>query len=301
MTHGVLVRGDKGTQNAGTIYSREFFAGQVNGSASSAAVVVPLVLSLVPAKSVVDVGCGLGTWAAQFLVSGVPDVWGIDGDYVNRSELRIPSDRFLPRDLTKSLRLDRTFDLAVCLEVAEHLPGSRAAGLVADLTSMASCILFSAAIPGPTGSNHINSQYLPYWIELFERQGYEAIDPIRPRIWGHESVEWFYQQNIVMFVALTDPLLAEGFPKPQSLIHEEIYEQVLQRKPTLGEMARDLPVAVSRSIRYHLGLRLQQPKGFGSGPRRSSHIWCLPRMVIWRPKRGPKSCENISNEVGSVK
>jgi 2-polyprenyl-3-methyl-5-hydroxy-6-metoxy-1,4-benzoquinol methylase len=130
--------------NSSTVYSREFFAGQVDGSGSSAAVVVPLVLSLLPVKSVVDIGCGVGPWAAEFLTNGVPDVWGVDGDYVDRSQLRIPPDRFLARDLTKSLHFDRTFDLAVCLEVAEHLPESRAAGLVADLTAMAPCVLFSS-------------------------------------------------------------------------------------------------------------------------------------------------------------
>jgi hypothetical protein len=106
------------------------------------------------------------------------------------------------------------------------------------------------SVSGPTGTNHINSQYLPYWIELFERQGYEAIDPIRPRIWGSSRIEWFYQQDIVMFAAPKHPLLTTGFSKPQSLIHQELYEQVLHRKLTLGMLARGFPGAVSRSIRY---------------------------------------------------
>ena len=239
--------------DGGAIYTSEFYAGQSDGSARSASVVVPLVLSFLPAGSVVDVGCGVGTWAAEFAANGVPDVWGIDGDYVDRSQLRIPADRFLSRDLTQPLRFDRTFDLALSLEVAEHLPESRAAGFVDDLTSLAPCVLFSAAVPGPTGTNHINSQYLPYWVELFKSKGFEAIDPVRPRILGKPSVEWFYQQDIVMFAAAAHPVLTKGFPKPQSFIHPELYEQVLYQKPTLGVMARCFPEAVSRSIRYRLG------------------------------------------------
>lgn len=116
------------TENAGVIYSTQFLAGQVDGSVSSAAVVVPLVLSFLPVKSVVDVGCGVGPWAAEFLANGVPEVLGVDGDYGDCSSLRIPPDRFLARDLTKSLQIDSTFELAVCLEVAAHLPESRAGG-----------------------------------------------------------------------------------------------------------------------------------------------------------------------------
>lgn len=64
-------------------YSNEFFTYQVDRSANSAAVVVPLVLSLLPAKSVIDLGCGVGPWAAEFLAHDVPDVsrsgitWGL--------------------------------------------------------------------------------------------------------------------------------------------------------------------------------------------------------------------------------
>ncbi len=239
--------------NARTVYSSQFYAGQVDGSASSAAVVVPLVLSLLPLNSVIDVGCGVGPWAAEFLAQGVPDVWGIDGDHVDRTQLRMPPDRFLARDLTKRLQFDRTFDLAVCLEVAEHLPESRACGLVTDLTSLAPCVLFSANVPGSGGTHHINEQYLSYWVDLFQRHGYEGIDPIRPRILGNDSVEWWYQQNTVMFVAPRHPLLAKGFPKPQSIIHESLYERTRYQVPTLRMLVSAFPDAVRRSIRYHLG------------------------------------------------
>jgi len=240
--------------NAAAIYSRRFFAGQVDGSTRSASVVVPLLLSLLPTKSVIDIGCGLGAWAAEFSANGVPDVLGVDGDYVDRSQLRIPPDRFFAHDLTEPLQFDRRFDLAVCLEVAEHLPEWRAGGLVADLTSLAPCVLFSAAVPGPTGHNHINSQYLPYWVELFRRHGYEAIDPIRPRIWGNELVDWFYQQNIVLFLAPAHGLLTKDVSKPQSMIHQQLYEQVRSLEPTLRGLLRELPGAIRRSIRNRLRL-----------------------------------------------
>ena len=243
----------QGRENIGAIYSPEFFAGLVEGSSRSAAVVVPLLLSLLPVKSVIDVGCGVGPWAAEFQANGVSDIWGVDGDYVDRSQLRIPSDRFLARDLTKPIQFDRTFDLAVCLEVAEHLPESRARGLVVDLASLAPCVLFSAAIPGQGGTNHINEQYLSYWINLFQTQGYEGVDPIRPRVLGNDLVQWWYQQNIVMFIDRKSSLLSKDLPKPPSIIHQQLYEHA--RRPTLRMLVNALPDAILRSMRFHLGLR----------------------------------------------
>jgi hypothetical protein len=238
--------------SASALYSREFFDGQMDGSSRSASVVVPLVLSLFPVASVVDVGCGVATWSSVFLANGVKDILAIDGDYVDRSQLRIPKNLFLPRDLTKPLRLDRRFDLCVSLEVAEHLPPSRAASFVADLVSMAPCVLFSAAAPGPTGTGHINAQFVPYWVDLFQQHGYEGVDAVRPKIWGNESVEWFYQQDIVMFAAKGHPVLNLGLPKPQSVIHPELYTQLLNAPPTLG-VIKHLPKALLRSLRYRLG------------------------------------------------
>jgi len=235
------------------VYRTDFFASFVDGAARSASVVVPFVLSLFPINSVVDVGCGVGPWAAEFLARNVPEVWGVDGDYVDQSHLRIPADRFLAHDLGEPLQLGRSFDLAVCLEVAEHLPESRARGLVSDLTSLAPCILFSAAVPRQGGARHINEQYLPYWVRLFQRHGFEGVDPIRPWVLGNASVEWWYQQNTVMFAAPNHPLLTRGFPKPQSIIHETLYEDLYKRL-TSGTILRVFPAAAGRSIRYHLGL-----------------------------------------------
>ena len=87
-------------------YSTSYYEGLKEDSAVSAREVVPLLLGLIPAKSVVDVGCGSGTWAQAYSQAGC-EVLGIDGDIVQVDQLLIPADRFLRRDLAQPLRLDR--------------------------------------------------------------------------------------------------------------------------------------------------------------------------------------------------
>jgi SAM-dependent methyltransferase len=163
-------------------------------------VIVPLVVERLRPRSVVDVGCGLGTWLAVFMENGVADVTGVDGDYVYSSRLEIPAERFVAHDLSTPLSLDRRFDLAVSLEVAEHLPADRAAIFVGSLTALAPFVLFSAAIPLQGGTNHVNEQWPEYWAALFGHRGFLPVDCVRREVWGDENVEWWYAQNTLLFV-----------------------------------------------------------------------------------------------------
>lgn len=190
---------NKNTASSSSFYDRAFYDSQVDGSARSASTIVPIVLSLFRMHSVIDVGCGTGCWAREFFVRGITDYLGIDGSYVDTSMLRIPQERFQPADLRQPLEITRRFDLACCLEVAEHLPALRAQGLVAELTALADVVLFSAAIIHQGGTDHINEQPQSYWARLFANQGYVALDCIRPKIYQNPDVEWWYQQNILIF------------------------------------------------------------------------------------------------------
>jgi SAM-dependent methyltransferase len=161
--------------------------------------VVPLVLSLIQPRRVIDVGCGLGSWLSIFREFGVDDILGLDGDYVNPKELQIPAERFVTADLTQPLLITERFDLAVSLEVAEHLPAQSASTFVDSLTRLSPIVLFSAAIPYQSGTHHVNEQWPDYWLEHFERNGFDVIDCIRRQIWSNPNVEWWYAQNILLF------------------------------------------------------------------------------------------------------
>jgi SAM-dependent methyltransferase len=181
-------------------YTAEFFEVLQAGSRRSAREIIPTILEFIQPQSVVDVGCGDGTWLSVFQDFGIQDYLGIDGDYVDQAILQIPAERFLPFNLSQPIQLDRPFDLVVSLEVAEHLTTEVSAVFVDSLTRLGKVILFSAAIPFQGGVDHVNEQWLDYWVALFEQKGYVAIDCLRRRIWQNEKVEFWYAQNTVFFV-----------------------------------------------------------------------------------------------------
>ena len=197
-----------------TPYARRFYELQQEGSFRSAMRMLPHVLELLSPRSVVDVGCGIGTWLAAARDLGVPEIYGVDGDYIDRALLRIPPDRFHSVDLTRPFQLDRTFDLALSLEVGEHLPEPSANTYVESLTRLAPVVLFSAAIPRQTGENHINEQWQTWWVERFSRFGFVALDCIRHRVWQDSAVEWWYAQNTLLMVR-------EDYLKSSPRLHKE--------------------------------------------------------------------------------
>jgi SAM-dependent methyltransferase len=214
------------------MYPQRFFDEIREGSLRSAQAVVPLLMEIFEPRSVVDVGCGLGTWLGVFRQYDVNDIVGVDGEYVDRDALDIPSSDFVPLDLTQPLRFARTFDLAISLEVAEHLPAGAAAGFIKSLTELAPAIVFSAAIPEQDGTNHVNTQWPDYWRDLFGIHGFDVVDCLRPQIWENDDIGFWYRQNMLVFarpevVDRSPTLRAErALLRPLSVVHPKHWLQV---------------------------------------------------------------------------
>lgn len=181
------------------VYSNTFFDYIDAGARSSARRVTGLVQPWLRARSVLDIGCGRGSWLAVWKEAGTTSVLGVDGDYVDRATLAIPPDAFFAADLTRPLILGRRFDLAQCLEVGEHLPRAASETLVHTLTRHADIVLFSAAVRGQGGEFHVNEQPLSFWQALFAAEGYAAFDCIRPGLAGATEVEPWYRYNTILY------------------------------------------------------------------------------------------------------
>lgn len=215
-------------------YSPDFYKDQMAGSARAAAAVLPVMVSIFRPASVVDVGCGVGTWLSECTRLGVTDILGVDGDHVPTGLLKIREHDFLRHDLGERLSIGRRFDMALCLEVAEHLPMSRAPGFVRDLTRLAPVILFSAAVPGQGGIDHINEQWPEYWRALFDVEGYRCLDIVRPMFWTDERVAPWYRQNLILYISgeITPPNASE-FAPPLSVVHPAVFCGRVRPSPRL--------------------------------------------------------------------
>jgi Methyltransferase domain len=253
----------------GAQYDRTYFRAVDPAGRRSAETVVPLVMSLLEPRSVCDVGCARGSWLAVFKEHGVDRVLGIDGDYVERETLVIGEDEFLPADLGRGVPEAGRFDLALSLEVAEHLPAESAAPFVDGLVALAPAVMFAAAIPGQGGRGHVNEQWPEYWQALFARHDFVPIDCIRPHVWQAPELNAWYKQNTILFAerSLVDSrerLRAEyerSAGRPLSLVHPVIFESGLTRpwklfreltaKVESGEITRE-------ELEEHMGRMLER-------------------------------------------
>jgi len=201
---------------------------QTAGSLSAAQRILPILWNIKSFQKVVDVGCGSGAWLHVSEKLGASVVFGVDGFHKFEEPLLVRGDRIQIADLEKALAIGETFDLCVCVEVAEHLTPGRALTFIGDLTLLSDIILFSAAIPFQGGQSHLNEQWPEYWAELFQKSGFKLWDGLRGKIWTDYQIPWWYRQNILLFVkenrwaeVMADRLPSN--PKVLSIVHPECF------------------------------------------------------------------------------
>lgn len=196
---------------------------------SAATEIIPFLLNIVQPTSVIDVGCGTGTWLKFFIDNGIKDIVGIEGYHLNKSSLLVDETLVELHDLEKPFSLNRKYDLLISLEVAEHLHKRAAKQFVNSLTNLSDVIFFSAAIPHQGGQNHINEQPCSYWINLFSENGFKVFDIVRPTFWNNTKVEYWYKQNSFLFINknVEERFILKSYPSflESELVHPELFNK----------------------------------------------------------------------------
>lgn len=232
-------------------------------TSSSAAIALRKLSGYSHFDSVVDVGCGDGRWLRACRELGVSEVLGLDGPWTDARRILIAREHFRVVDLEKPFDVHRRFDLAMSLEVAEHVPQAAASVFVDNLVRHSDVVLFGAAIPYQGGFRHIHERWQSYWAELFEARGYEVLDPLRKALWDRADVHFWYKQNMLLYIRKERaPLIRQVRAKmaeerveelPLDVVHPEKFDAIasyahIAFKPLL----RQLPYQTFRKARSML-------------------------------------------------
>lgn len=217
----------------------------------SPSIILPIVKEIFDFESVLDVGCGIGTWLAVSKDLGVKDFIGIDSDLNDKSKLfsNIYPSNFLPIDLEIVFNLNRKFDIVFCLEVVEHIDPKFSDDIVLSLISHSEVILFSAAIPYQDGFGHVNEQWPYYWAEKFKKYDYNFLDIIRPKIWNDPRINFWYKQNIFLVVKGSNALFNKYSSNNLALVHPELFEKVvLKYQSKINQLEKQLKSSPLRRL-----------------------------------------------------
>ena len=185
-------------------YNKNFFDYIDNQSFESAKIILNELKKLISFNSVIDVGCGTGSWlrAAQTLSEKI-NLIGIDGEYA-KNTFNCKEAKFISLDLEQNFmnKIDCKSDLVVCMEVAEHLKPTRSTTFIENLCNLSDIILFSAAVKHQRGTLHINEQPQSYWIDKFKKNNYSAYYLPRKKLWTNNKIikTPYYISNSFLFI-----------------------------------------------------------------------------------------------------
>lgn len=246
--------------NVARFYGDEFY--EFSESLNSARIYLTHLWTCLQPDSVLDVGCGRGAWLRACRELGSNRLFGLDGPWNNPSLMIDNSIEFRSIDLNQPFTLETKVDLAMSLEVAEHLVPSSSSNFVDCLADASDAILFSAAYPGQGGNNHINERPHTYWAELFAKRGCAPFDLFRPVFWGDQRVPFWYRQNVFLYLregseayhnarnlGLSE-LLQTGF---MNCVHPELYDLRCKDDISFMNHLRALIPSFLRAVKRRIG------------------------------------------------
>jgi len=246
----------------GEVYGLEFYRSQLSESEQSAREYLTYLWSVFQPGSVLDVGCGRGAWLKVFAELGASRVTGYDGPWNSAGDMIDPRIQFKAIDLDRPFDSERV-DLAMTLEVAEHLKPESSDAFVASLARCSDAVMFAAAFTDQGGTNHINERPHSFWGERFAALDFDVFDVFRPKFWGNEKVCFWYRQNTFMylrrFTAVHERFTNAGFrPLVDMSFLDCVHPALFARKPFVSEpgvreLAKSLFPALRRSWAFHAG------------------------------------------------
>lgn len=194
--------------NIDAVYKEKFFR-QRKSLAWRTPIICNAIMNVFNPTSVVDFGCGNGDLIGE--LSKQPSITSTLAVEGTQNSLESIQSNYKGPLIIHDLRTPlvapiRKFDLALCLEVAEHLEDEYAHVLTRSLTQSSNTILFSAAGPDQGGIGHVNCRPFEYWFYKFMAFGFVRNINLT-KLFNDSLLPWrtkkgikAYFQNAVVFV-----------------------------------------------------------------------------------------------------
>lgn len=151
------------------------------------------VFKLKRGDSIIDIGCGIGDILDEFHSQGYK-ITGVEGSKDVRTYYRPNLNTLVIHDMREDIDVndfDPPYNLALCLEMAEHIEQEYASVLVYSLCVLSDTIVLSAAPPGQKGRGHVNCQPPEYWINKFRSLNYRQ----QPHLADYLKYKWQEHRN----------------------------------------------------------------------------------------------------------
>jgi len=156
-------------------------------------------------KSIKDIGCGSGTWLKKFNEIGqFQKIFGFDLIGAIEKDVRSLDEKIVFEAIDFENIVENIFpktDLSLFLEVAEHLTENTAKKIIKFICETSNMVIFSAAIPGQGGYNHMNEQLMSYWVKQIEINQFIVFDSFREEMNKHQNLPFYYRNNIVLAIS----------------------------------------------------------------------------------------------------
>lgn len=155
-------------------------------------------------NSVLDIGCGVGSYMEGHLDAGVDTVKGLEYNY----KTSIPHTPDTVKDFIEYCDATDPMDFAKydcvwSVEVAEHIMPNRTEQFIHNLVNHTNkYILLTAAPPGQAGVGHINLRPKEFWLDSIKSHGFKYLRNDTERLqvnWKFLGAKWWVVRNVMLF------------------------------------------------------------------------------------------------------
>jgi hypothetical protein len=114
--------------------------------------------------------------------------------------------------------------------------------------------VFSAAIPGQGGTNHLNEQWPTHSVNRFAQAGYDVFDVLRPRLWTEERIGFWFRQTRLVFATGAAARHVRGLSRvspPLDVVHPEQFtrrNEALAQVPPIRTSLHQLWMGILRKL-----------------------------------------------------